>query len=579
MIDEQFGYRADSTLYQSSAELLENVVIEHAGGLKQRPGLKSIGMIMNAKRLITFTSGDENNYLFILSERKIDIYTVVNGEWTIISGSGYTTDYLEEEIKEIKYAQDSERLILVQKNHPPLVITKGEGNSFNIADIVLDTETDRVDISYDDEGNEIETEHQFDYDGLFTQNNFPSVITFCANRLWFGASKEYPNRLWVSQAFKYNNFQDFAYYKVIDETVTSEQYLKALEEYTSKVEDDTQEPDLYEIRTTKEVSPDGYVIITKGKYRKDDGSLVGELSTETFNYTSPAVDWQSVTRDDSAMVLDPCLTRNEAVRWIGFVSDRIMVGTASSEWAMSYAINANNAAIYNVSSYGAAKNIPLCYGSRNIFFIQVGEKKLRSFTVNGDAPQYYDLTYQNKDILSAGVVDMTWQKIPEPRLYACLKDGSIALLCYDEDYSLNGWCKWTFDKECISVATVDTYDNQEVFALFSDGTIGVFEEDLLTDFDEYFEPVVITNYLDTMQTMISSKKGYSVNVCAGESEFLVNTYGLPLKKAQSYGHRVVRVPLTNSGDFRDGYKLEIRGIKGKPFRIHSVITTMEVLNG
>ena len=65
--------------------------------------------------------------------------------------------------------------------------------------------------------------NKFDYDGLFTTKDFPSVVCFVNGRLWFANSKEHPYRLWASRPFKYNNFQDVESYKTIDDTSTIEE--------------------------------------------------------------------------------------------------------------------------------------------------------------------------------------------------------------------------------------------------------------------------------------------------------------------------------------------------------------------
>ena len=572
MIDEQFSYRPDLSIANTSASLLENVVVRHAGGLKQREGVMSVASYAGAKRLIPFIIDVSTRYVIVLKEKSISFLQYIEGtdSWTFWNNA-FESDYLDSELREIKYAQDNTRLVLVHSNHPPLIIQTSESSThhLSVSEIVLDTSTDRVDET--DSGEEVE--FQYDYAGLFTENNFPSVVTFCANRLWFACSKENPGRLWASQAFKYNNFQDFAYYKVVDETVTTENYLQAIENYTSSVTDNG---DGTETRINKTVSADGYVVITTGKYDKESGELIGEEKVETFNYTKPAVTWQEIPREDSAMILDIASTVNETICWLGYVDDLILVGTTSSEWAMDYSINPHSAYIYKTSSYGSYRKCPMCYGARNIFYSQTGGKRIRSLVRSSDQTGFIDLTYQNESILEDKPIDMAWQRVPDPRLYVVLADGTVRVLCYDPDYSLNAWVKWTFPKQCIAVCVADSEDGQDVFFLFYDGSVGMLQDGLYKDFSTDFETNVIANYAETIDTMFMTKKSYSLYVCAGGTKFVANNEGLPLRKPQSYDHRMIRLEVSNNTDFRDGQRIQIKGVAGEPFNLFALLTVVEV---
>ena len=574
MVDEQFGYRPDVSIYNTSASLLENVVVMHAGGLRQRPGLKQVALNSSYRRLIPFVISVEDSYLLVLAPERLHIFQRDDEiGWRLVSGIGFTIPYKDADIPSVRFTQDNARLVMVHPSYPPYIVSKTDSDAFRVAAISLDTSTDRVDVITGADGEDVETDYQYDYGGLFTQNDFPSVCTFCSNRLWFGGSKEHPGRLWASQPFKYDNFQDFAYYKVVDETVTTEQYLKAIEAYTNKVVDNG---DGTETRTSKTVSPEGYVVITTGVYNKDTGALIGSTTTETFDYSKPATSWEEIVREDSAMVLDLASDRDEEIRWIGYVSDLIMVGTASSEWAMPYSITPQSASIFKAASYGGRKDAPLCYGARNIFYVQAGGRRLRSIVRASDQTAFQDLTIQCGDVLEGGVADMAWQRVPEPRLYVCRKDGGMSVLCYDEDYGLNAWVRWTFAKTCVSVAVVDNEDGQDVLMLFSDGTLGILDDSLMSDFGVDFQTRIVTNHLDSVQTMILNKKAYSVNVCSGGTRFVANKEGLPLREPQSFDHRLIPLAVTNSNDFRDGFRIELQGMAGEALRVHAVITLMEV---
>ena len=580
MCDEQFGYKTDTSIFMYSASLIQNCKIAKAGGLELRPGTRKLTTALGANRIFSFIYSTDDRFLIVLRDKKLDIYrlsTEYPQTIELLSGDGFTTKLSADYIQEAQVAQDGQKFIVCHETMPPLVIECFDDDgeiSFSVHDIVLDQTTDRYE---EDEDTGEKTPYLYDYEGLFTTNNYPSAVAFCSNRLWFASSKENPYRIWVSQPFKYNNFQDFEYYSIIDEEVTTEEYLKAISEYTDSSIDNG---DGTETRVTKTVSVEGYYIITKGTYDKETGELIGELETETHWYTKPSMLWEEITTEESAMILDLASDRNEKICWIAYALDSIVLGTTSSEWVIPYNANAKTASVGKISTYGSKKGAPITYGARNMFYIQSGGKRIRSLMSTSDGTAYLDMTYQCSSIITSKSMELQWQRVQDQALFVVLEDGDLAVLFYDSDYSLNAWVKWTFgDYKIKSLCIVDGPDGQDVVVLTQDGVIGILDDSLYYDFDSEneVEAILKTNPLDTSDTLTLNKKIYTAYVAAFKTKFSVEQEGVGAVTVtdSEYQQRFVKIHI-NTRPTNQDCVIVVRNIPGNPFKLAAVIVDMEV---
>lgn len=589
MVDEQFGYRTDTSLYAKSASVIENCVLMRAGGLKLRPGLRSLGTSDGAKRIFSFIVSTDDRFLIVLRDLRLDIYRIGDDSTlTLLSGNaGFTTKIPEKVIHEVQVSQDDKRFIIVHSSCPPLVVEYREPEnetsqpSFSVHDISLDQTTDRYEIEYGDDDTSDEDDEKipylYDYEGLFTTKDFPSAVAFCANRLWLASSKEHPFRIWVSKPFKYNNFQDFEYYDRLDETVTTEQYLEAISDYTDLTQDNG---DGTETRVHKEVSVNGYVVKTTGTYNKETGALIGELKTETFYYTKPKLTWEEITSEESAMMLDLSSDRNEKICWIAYALDSIAIGTTSSEWVIPYSANATNPSTGKISSYGSQIGVPVAYGARNVFYAQSGGKKLRSLLSSSQGTAFLDMTYQCSEILKPQVKEMSWQRVPDQVLYAVLKDGTVGVLYYDSDYNINAWMLWKVKgKSIISCCIVDGNSGQDVIFLTSGNEIAVLDEDLAYDFslETPIEARIVTAPLDTTEMLTLNKKLFNVYVASSGTKFTAEQkdVGEVRLNDNEYHKRYVKMHVNTQPTCQD-MRLVIRNIENSPFIINLVLAEVEV---
>ena len=599
MVSEYMRRRCDVALYQKSAALIENAVPIRTGGVRLRPGLERIADLtsIGAIRIIPFTISVREHYLLALAMKRVYIYGMdVSGKYVNISGEGFVTKYsTADEIREIQFAQDYEKVILVQRNHPPFVIQKSPNGGWSAADIALDAATSAYNYTYDDEGNEIKSAYTYDYNGLFTDNNFPSVVAFNGSRLWMGGPTAHPYRIWASRPFEHFNFQTKEYYNYTDDAVTTEQYLDAISGASERREE-LDDGNFWE--TTKTVDMNTGVVIVTSVIKDEEGKILGhrEYDTETdtwgdpvydgeswrytYQYTKPVQKLDSTTTEDCALMLDMAGDRDETISWLSSNGDLIFAGTASSEHAMPYSINGLSQTRKRVGMYGSASFIQSCSGVRNIFYVQAGGKLLRSIAYNSDSPVFADLTYQCADILSPGVVELAWQRVPEPRLFALLKDGTLAVLCYDSDYDIMAWCKWTSELKFQSIGIVDTEDGQEIFVLCIDKESNTlllrFKDGLFYDDTEYgFIPKLRTNDIDSDSTSLYTKKSFRIAADSMHTRFKARINDR--SPAVSFDYSKNTVKLWNWTQPTDnGLHVEFEGFPGEDFIILAMMVEMEV---
>lgn len=602
MLSEKLRRRVDLENYFSTASRIENAVPMRAGGLKLRPGMSIYApeqALPAGSRIFAYTVSADESYTIVVAPGRLYIYGPDgNGGIKNVAGNGFPVPYAEEDIPEIVTTQNYECMVMCQRNHPPYVISKNKGeDGFLCNKISLVVTTDRT----NDDGSAF----LWSYDGLFTERDYPASCAFMSERLWLMGSNDHPCRMWASRAFDIFNFQTKDWYSYLDETLTAEQYMKALSQYGSKSEDIASD-DTISFKDTKTVSSEGYVSIVKGIVEKktgefiavndarlteaivasydlkdDDGNVVNPKS-EAFYYTKAVTKWEEVVREDCALELDPSSDRDERISWIGYAGSAIYVGTTSSEWAIPSDISATNSKKDKMGSYGSASYRQCAYGANSLFYIQSGMRRLRAITVTEDGVVFSEPTYQADDIFEGDgcrIKEIAWQRVPEPRLYATMENGDIAVYSYDPYYGMNAWCIWHSDYKVLSSSIRDTEDGQELLCLIedTDGNVsfGIFEDGRLYDGEKPVKAVVITNNIDSSSTMSYRKVPYNIFLDTMQTEFKVSQSGLPIQASRNYGRDLVKLAL-NGSPTSEGLRIRVESIEGKPFTLLAIIAEVEV---
>lgn len=574
MIDERLRRRTDLSGYYNSASMLRNAVPTSTGGIKLRPGLKEYSKALaNAVRVISFTLSVTESYAVVLWEKKLQIFGIGTDGMLQEVSEQFTTRFTEEEIPQIQYAQDYERLVLVHKNHAPFVVTSNRINGGFVADdIFLKTERTEHRIAEKEEG---EVEEVYDYNGLFTtEGNYPSCVAFMANRLWFMSSIKHPYRLWASRPFEYNNFQTVDYIQKVDEGVTTEQYLEAIEG-NKFFREDLEDGGYRE--TSRVVDMDtGSVIETISTYDKD-GNLVGS-EDRAYKYTDPKYYWTEKQRADCAIVLDCASDRDEKISWMGFSGSFLYVGTASSEWAIPSDMSAVDYSITKISSYGSARDMQCIYGADSLFYVQTGGKKIRALSYSSGGISNMEPSYQCQSILADGIKELAYQRVQNSRLYVALKSGKLAVYTYEPVYGIEAWSIWESEYSIDSICVLDSEDGQIPVALATlDGVTRLmrFDEDTYLDNGKEFTAKITTNNIEGDGTIPYVKKVFNIYVDSMCTEFTAMQDGLRAITPRRFDSKLIKLDIYSRSTL-EGTRITLESVAGKPFELLALAVEVEV---
>ena len=575
MIDSHMRRRTDLQGYYNSASLIENAVPTRAGGLRLRPGLvKYSAEVFNAVRIVPFTKSVDEAFVVMLGNRKASLYGITS-DGVLGDVAQRNTEFLTSEIPNLQFAQNYERIVFAHPKHKPFQIYYKDGG-ISFGDMVLDTvaHTYRVDGKNDTVS--------YEYSELLrSSGNYPSCVAFMSQRLWLMATLNKPYKLWASRPFEYNNFQTEDKIQRVEEGTTTEQYLEAIQGSTTKTEnlpEGTEEfPNARKKKTEIKVSPDGYYTKTITYYDEED--IVIDSKTEAVQYTQPKYSWDDTPREDCGMELEASSDRDEKVAWIGYAGNGLYVGTASSEWVIPIDASAINASITKIGSYGSA-DAQCVYGANSIFYLQSGRKRIRAISIASDGISFSEPSYQCESILKAGIKEIHWQRVPEPRLYCVLNDGTMAVLSYDPEYGINAWCKWTFPSlRILSMSIMDDVSGQ-IPVVLAEGASGHrfiyrFDDEALTDDGEGFKATVTTNNIEGDGTIPYVKKISNIYVDSYRTEFRAKSNSGASLTPRSFDSDLIKMDIYSASTL-DGIKMTIESIEGKPFELLALAVEVEV---
>ncbi|WP_422477197.1 hypothetical protein [Pleomorphochaeta sp. DL1XJH-081] len=376
------------------------------------------------------------------------------------------------------------------------------------------------------------------YAGMFqSAGNYPGCVAYCSNRLWFASSENHPYRLWASRPFVTHDFRTFDIVTSVDKVIKDAPW------------------------------PEGW---------EEDQSLIYEDQTII----------REVTSADNAMVLEVGSNRNDRIEWLT-VGQNLLVGTSSGEWIMPGNIDALNQSIMQVSAYGSA-SLQAMNVNEDVLFIQSGKKRCRGYVMSNGGYSSPDISYTADHILSSGVREWAFQRVPEPRAYMVLNDGTMAVLSYNKLYQIQGWSQWTFSGLVESVAVLDTPTGQSVCIVINrNGTRAIerFDEDSNVHSDQHntdtpdpFDSILVSNRFETQlesgSSIGKSKKVSKVVLRLLESgAFMAGYNGL-----ETYSKHIQEgdVAIRLGGGYDKELKMEVRSIGDEPLTILAMVYALEV---
>jgi len=128
--------RSDLATYFNGCRRLQNFIIQTQGGALFRPGTQFVAETKGGSTafLQSFQFSDIQSYMLEFTENNIRIYK----DRGIVLDAGVPVDvittYLEEELFELKFAQNAKDLYIVHPNHPPALLTRTNDVTWTITD-------------------------------------------------------------------------------------------------------------------------------------------------------------------------------------------------------------------------------------------------------------------------------------------------------------------------------------------------------------------------------------------------------------------------------------------------------------
>ncbi len=203
-----------------------------------------------------------------------------------------------------------------------------------------------------------------------------------------------------------------------------------------------------------------------------------ERLTFAGNVSEPLTVWGSAigdftdfalgTNDDDGIQFTLVGTgQQNRIRWM-LAKETLVLGTVGGEHLLGASKDEEALSPTNVKA-----KIQTTYGSENIaailinqatLFVQRGGKKIREFLYNFEADSHRadDLTVFSNRITGDGIIDMAFQRTPDPTLWCIRTDGQIAVLTYERDQNVFSWYRLVTNTNLAGTGTASVIESVAV---------------------------------------------------------------------------------------------------------------------
>lgn len=173
------------------------------------------------------------------------------------------------------------------------------------------------------------------------------------------------------------------------------------------------------------------------------GSVIGDY----YNFKEGVLDDDAITHtligSGQQNQIQWALTKTALV--LGTVGGEHVLGASSEEEALT----PTNVKAKLQTTYGS-ENIAALIVNRAVLFLQRGGRKIREFLYNFEAGEKGgydadDLTVFAEHITKSGIVDMAFQRTPDPALWCVRDDGELAVMTYERKQDVFSWCRIVTD--------------------------------------------------------------------------------------------------------------------------------------
>lgn len=461
--------RNDLAKYVIGLKTLKNGFVRAEGCVSNRAGLELVCEVKNSEkkvRLIPFSFNTQQTYILELGENYARFIKdgaqiqYVSGQ-NIGSPVEISTPYLEDDLFNLKYAQNADVLTLCNNNYPPYELSRLSHYNWNLTPINFSPDIappSGLTAKWTGGSTAPKT---YEYvvtavkQDTYEESNCSAKVSVKGEQEGSWGVSEYITITFsaVPNAVEYNVYRNvngsFAYVGTTSTTTFT---------------DDKIEPDLTAtapIYTNPFANGNNPACVNYFQQRKVFACLKNSpqqlvtsqtASNNNFNISRPlaATDSINITLSEREV--------NE-IRHIIAMNDLVLL-TSGAEWKLNGSDGAfspkDNLSASPQSFYGCSHVMPVVSGNM-ILFVQSGGSVIRDlgYTYVSDSYDGEELSiFANHLFEGKKVVDMAYAKEPYRILYAVMDDGSVNALTYNKKQEVTGWHRHETKGKFESVAIV-----------------------------------------------------------------------------------------------------------------------------
>jgi hypothetical protein len=429
-----------------------------------------------------------------------------------------STPYLESELFDIRYVQDSDVIYLVHPNRPIQKLIRVSANQFIIEEV------DLVKGPYAKE-NIVSTDKVTLSGGAPWTEGSTLTLTATGGHTPFSADR-------VGALWQLKSGSDIAHVKITGFTSSTVVTVEAKNDIP--------------------VSLQGTAIFTwsEGEF-SDARGYAGAIAFHeqrlvlAGSRTSPQKVWfsnsngdyenfEAGTEADDSFNIKIASLAGDPIRWL-FSDNVLFVGTAGGVFRIR---NSSNGSALSPTDIDVKKHISQGADivsaqqvDSSVFYVQAGGQLVRSisFSVESDKYRAKDITIDADHITGSGIVESNTQQIPLSNLILIRQDGQIAELTLEQDQEINAWSRDITQGSYESSAIILDSSNREVLYFIVNRTInGVTKRFIEAREPNYLNDNLNAFYVDSGLTYNGTQNTTLTLSSASGSEPITTETGDPI---------------------------------------------------
>lgn len=450
--------RTQFTRYFNGSITLENFIVRPQGPIFRRKGFKFVAETKDStkeSRLIPFEYSTSQTYVIELGDQYMRFYS---NQGIVLDGSSnhleISSPYLEAEIFDIKFIQDSDVMYLAHPNHPVQKLVRTSANSFTLNDVDFqrgpfaeeNTETGNfvtITASSWDEGDS-------------------GTLTATGGHTPF--SSDHVGGLW-----RVEDGNDEAFLKITGFTSNTVVSVVFQNDIPSSLHASARfqwnEGEFSDARSHPTSITFHEQRLVLGGTPNSPQKLF--FSTSNADYEN----FEAGTEDNESFLVKIAANKGDPIRWL-HSDDVLFIGTSNGVFRATSSANGSVITPSDIDvkkhiSYGCSNIQPELVGS-SVIYMQKGDNKARgiNFSIQSDKYNALDLTVDAEHIIQGGIKEIDYQQDPLSSLWAIKTNGEIARLTSEQDQEVLAWSRYVTQGNFESCAIVNSLDdNDEVYVI------------------------------------------------------------------------------------------------------------------